>query len=43
MCKNEKATDEMVRYVGGLWPDAAKETNQVRETLATPGACPRDA
>ena len=22
---NEKATDEMLRYVGGLWPDAAKE------------------
>ena len=22
---NKKVTDEMLRYVGGLWPDAAKE------------------
>ena len=40
---NEKVTDEMLRYVGGLWPDAAKEKDEVRMTLAAPGARPRDA
>ena len=38
LCMNEKATDEMLRYVGGLWPDAAKEKDtMVRATLAAPG------
>ena len=37
LCENEKATDEMLRYVGGLWPDAAKEKDNVRVTLAAPG------
>ena len=37
LCMNEKATDEMLRYVGGLWPDAAKEKDKVRATLAAPG------
>ena len=27
----------MLRYVGGLWPDAAKEKDKVRATLAAPG------
>ena len=37
LCFNKKATDEMLRYVGELWPDAAKEKDTVRATLAAPG------
>ena len=33
----EVATDEMPRCVGGLGPDAAKEKDKVRATLAAPG------
>ena len=40
LCKNEKATDEMLRYVGGLWPDAAKEKDDVRATLAARESAP---
>ena len=43
LCMNEKATDEMLRYVYELWPDAAKEKGPVCKTLASPGARPRNA
>ena len=33
MCLNKKATPEMARCVGNLWPDAAKEKDKARETL----------
>ena len=34
MCRNENANPEMARYVGNLWPDAAMEKDDVRETLS---------
>ena len=37
VCMDENVTDEMLRYAGGLWPDAAKEKTDVRATLAAPG------
>ena len=34
LCGNESANDEMLRTVGGFWPDAAKEKDE--EYGATP-------
>ena len=45
MCLNENATPEMKCYVAGLWPDAAKEKDNVRarDPRHAGNARPRDA
>ena len=42
-CRNEKATRETLRCVYELWPDAAKEKNNVRVTLAGSALATRNA